>query len=78
MLLFFSANDGGTYCVLCITSVDFICSVSLSLVDTSKEVRDTGEWCKSTIVRVKIFYLLRVVYVSKSINCLSSGFSLLM
>ena len=40
--------------ICCVTSVDFICSVPLSL-------KDTGEWCSSTIVWVKIFYLFRVV-----------------
>ena len=36
----FSVKDGcGTYCVLRLASVDFICSVGLSHIDTSKVER---------------------------------------
>ena len=68
--------------VLCITSVYLVCSIPLSISYSGhkrgKGVKDTGEWCNSTIVWVKKIYLLRVVCVSKSITCLSSGFTLLM
>ena len=45
-ILFSAKDDCDTYCVLCITSVDLICSISLSrIVDTSEVigVKETGK-----------------------------------
>ena len=51
-------KDGcGTYCVLCIaSSADLVCSIPLSRIVDTSEVKGKGrERCNSTVVWVKYF-----------------------
>ena len=41
--------------------LDMFCTIISSGHKQGKGVKDTGEWCNSTIVWVKMFYLLRGV-----------------